>query len=304
MSATLQLAAALLSQLGFETVGSNTVMPRLNAITPGGGTAMRDSLIAGVGLILKLNSALGELGEAERWNFVHILITDGQDSESKSTLEDAAKVMYLIGQTIPVSRCKTIIIGIDLENSPQAAMELVVLSELGGENCQIHEIESVNISDLFNRIQVELGILRQTGVGVVQNSEGEQAVVVAQRSQAVMCVSRTSFAVVFNIDISGSMSGSRYRRVKESVAHFLANTPADDLVASLCFNSSVMMLKSVEVRTAPALPAPRPAPVVSRPAPAVSAPTLERSITTPPPQKAPTRFSKQTSDKNCVCVVF
>ena len=158
MSATLQLAAALLSQLGFETVGSNTVMPRLNAITPGGGTAMRDSLIAGVGLILKLNSALGELGEAERWNFVHILITDGQDSESKSTLEDAAKVMYLIGQTIPVSRCKTIIIGIDLENSPQAAMELVVLSELGGENCQIHEIWLVNISDLFSRIQVELGM--------------------------------------------------------------------------------------------------------------------------------------------------
>ena len=286
MSANLQLAAALLSQLGFETVGSNTVMPRLNAITPGGGTAMRDSLIAGVGLILKLNSALGELGEAERWNFVHILITDGQDSESKSTLEDAAKVMYLIGQTIPVSRCKTIIIGIDLENSPQAAMELVVLSELGGENCQIHEIGSVNISDLFNRIQVELGMTRQTGVGLVQTASGQRAVVVAQHDQAVMRVSRTSFAVVFNIDISGSMKGSRYQRVKESVAHFLANTPADDLVAGLCFNSSVMMLKSVQVRTAPALPAPRPAPVVSRPAPVVSTPSPASARPTPPrPQK-------------------
>jgi len=37
-------------------------------------------------------------------------------------------------------------------------MELVVLSELGGENCQIHEIWLVNISDLFSRIQVELGM--------------------------------------------------------------------------------------------------------------------------------------------------
>jgi len=53
---------------------------------------MRDSLLVGVGLILKLNSALGELGEAERWNFVYILITDGEDSESKSILEDAARL--------------------------------------------------------------------------------------------------------------------------------------------------------------------------------------------------------------------
>ena len=155
-----------------------------------------------------------------------------------------------------------------------------------GENCQIYEIGSVNISDLFNRIQVELGMTRQTGVGLVQTASGQRAVVVAQHDQAVMRVSRTSFAVVFNIDISGSMKGSRYQRVKESVAHFLANTPADDLVAGLCFNSSVMMLKSVQVRTAPALPAPRPAPVVSRPAPVVSTPSPASARPTPPrPQK-------------------
>jgi len=300
MSATLQLAAALLSQLGFETVGSNTVMARLNSITPSGGTVMRDALLAGVSLILNLNSALMQIGEAERWNFVHILITDGQDSGSKSTLEDAAGAMYLIGQTIPVSRCKTIIIGIDLENSPQAAAELVIVSRIGGENCQIYEIGSVNISDLFNRIQVELGMTRQTGVGLVQTASGQRAVVVAQHDQAVMRVSRTSFAVVFNIDISGSMKGSRYQRVKESVAHFLANTPADDLVAGLCFNSSVMMLKSVEVRTAPAsrsaivAPTPRTATVVPASRPAIAASPSARNAA-----------SRRTSSKSgCCCVTF
>lgn len=281
MSATLHIAAAFLADLGFETVSSNTVMPRLNAITPSGGTAMRDSLLAGIGLILKLNSALGQIGEAERWNFVHILITDGEDTESKRSLEETARAMYVVGQTIPVSRCKTIIIGIDLDNSPKAAMELVVLRQLGGENCQIHEIGSVNISDLFKHIQVELGMVQQTGVGVVHTSSGQRALVMAQRNQPVMRLSRTSFAVIFNIDVSGSMQGGRYRRVKESVAHFLANTPPDDLVAGLCFNSSVMMLRSVKVAPArPATVAPSPRTVTAAPAP-----RPVRAVRSTPPQK-------------------
>ena len=69
------------------------MMSRLNAIEPSGGTAMRDSLLAGTGLVLKLNQALMQLGEAEHWNFVHIIITDGQDTSSKASLEDTAAAM-------------------------------------------------------------------------------------------------------------------------------------------------------------------------------------------------------------------
>jgi Mg-chelatase subunit ChlD len=241
-TASQQLAAVLLGSLGFQAVGNNDVMARLNAITPSGGTAMRDSLLTGVTLILKVNEALMQIGEAENWHFVHIIITDGQDTESKASLEDTAAMMYLIGQTIPISRCRTIIIGIDLGMDPQATIELITLQQLGGENCEIYEIGSVEISDLFQRIQVSLGIVQQRGVGVVQTASGQRAVVVAQRNQPVMQVSRTSFAVIFNVDISGSMSGSRYQRVKQSVGQFLASTPPDDLVAGICFNSAVNLL--------------------------------------------------------------
>jgi hypothetical protein len=268
-TATQQLAGALLGSLGFQAVGNNTIMARLNAITPEGGTAMRDSLLTGITLILKLNQALMQIGEAENWHFVHIIITDGQDTGSKATLEDTAATMYLIGQTIPISRCRTIIIGIDLGQDAKATAELLALRQLGGENCEIYEIGSVEISDLFQRIQVSLGIVQQRGVGVVQTASGQRAVVVAQRNQPVMQVSRTSFAVVFNVDISGSMSGSRYQRVKQSVGQFLASTPPDDLVAGICFNSEVNLLGVSQPK-----PAARPAvqaaaqPVRQRPPPA------------------------------------
>ena len=175
-----QQAAMLLASLGFQTVGTSGILAGLNGITPDGGTAMRDSMLLGIGLILKLNEALGQLGVAQIWNFVHILITDGQDTSSKASIEDTAKALYLVGQTIPVSRCKTIIIGIDLGENVQATAELMALNRIGGENCELHEINSVEISSLFNRIQVSLGIRRETGVGVIQSSSGQRAVVMAQ----------------------------------------------------------------------------------------------------------------------------
>lgn len=248
------LAAALLAATGFQTVGNNDLLGRLQCIRPEGRTAMRDSLLAGISVILRLNDELQKLGHAENWNFVHILITDGQDTASKASLEQAASAMLMVGQRIPVSRCKTIIIGLDLEEDRRATAELVALRQFGGENCQIFEIGAVKIDELFDRIQVNLGVMRETAIGVAQSPTGQRAVMVAQRDRAVMQVSRTSFAVVFNIDISGSMQeNGRYERVKRSVAQFLAKSPDDDLVAGICFNDSVMLLGQMQARAQPAL---------------------------------------------------
>ena len=240
---TSEVAARLMFSTGFQFVGNNDLLAKLQAITPNGRTAMRDSLLAGISLILKLNNALQELSLAETWNFVHIVITDGQDTASRASLEETAKAMLIVGQAIPVSRCKTIIIGIDLGEDRNATAELLALKHFGGENCEMYQIESVNIAGLFERIQVNLGILRETQVGVAQSSTGEKAIIITQRDQAVMQIKRTSFAVVFNIDISGSMKeNGRYERVKESVAQFLQKCPSDDLVSGICFSDSVVLL--------------------------------------------------------------
>ena len=55
----------LLAGLGFETVGRSTIIEKLNKLSPQGETALRDSVCTGLGLILKLNSALEELGSAD-----------------------------------------------------------------------------------------------------------------------------------------------------------------------------------------------------------------------------------------------
>lgn len=79
---------------------------------------MRDSLMMGIRLILSINQALDQ-DIANCMHFVHILITDGQDTSSQETLQQAAYAMS-ISARFPVSRCKTEIIGIDLRENPQA----------------------------------------------------------------------------------------------------------------------------------------------------------------------------------------
>lgn len=48
----------------------------------------------------------------DEYNFVHVILTDGYDCNSKNSLEDALKVMLLIGKIIPVKCLKIILIGV------------------------------------------------------------------------------------------------------------------------------------------------------------------------------------------------
>ena len=80
------VAGLVLEQLGFQ-VASETVIPQiLNKINPTGGTAFRDALMAGCNILIKLSQVLQETGQADTWNLVHVILTDGDDAGSKTTL--------------------------------------------------------------------------------------------------------------------------------------------------------------------------------------------------------------------------
>mmetsp|Transcript_10567 Transcript_10567/g.20346 ORF Transcript_10567/g.20346 Transcript_10567/m.20346 type:complete len:288 (+) Transcript_10567:2045-2908(+) len=218
---------------GFAPVSSTPIISQLSSIYPQGNTAMRDSIILGIGFILQLNQALAQSGRANDIDFVHIVITDGVDNSSKASLQETMRVMLSVGVAIPKERCKTVIIGIDL--STDAEQQLVALTVLGFDTCEIYRINSINLSQIFDRIQVSLGIRRQTQIAGIR-SEGVTAVSVQQRVDRVLMVNRKTFAVLFNLDVSGSMEGDRWSQVKNCVAGFLRNMSPTDIVAGICFN--------------------------------------------------------------------
>ena len=61
-------------------------------------------------------------------------------------------------------------------------------------------------------------------------------------NRPVLSISRQKFAVVFNLDISYSMNGSRWNAVKNSVRNFIQSMQQDDLVSCLVFNDKVTLI--------------------------------------------------------------
>lgn len=60
---------------------------------------------------------------------------------------------------------------------------------------------------------------------------------VAARTQTHIGMSAKKYAVMFNLDMSGSMRGIRWTKVKNAVNNFIGGLCNDDLVCGLVFNN-------------------------------------------------------------------
>jgi hypothetical protein len=61
---------------------------------------------------------------------VQVILTDGDDAGSKTSLVEAVQVMYAIGQLLNVHMLKIILIGVGV--SQKAEQEMVLLAKAGG----------------------------------------------------------------------------------------------------------------------------------------------------------------------------
>lgn len=235
------IAASIFAKEGYIPAGQSPLLSQLDQIEPFGDTAMLSSMKACLDRIMRVNSVLAEIDLGNAFNFVHIVITDGVDNQSTATIQDVAGLFMAIGQMLPVERCKTYIIGIDLDQDPRCRAQLDLLDQVGGENCEKYDIESVEIEQVFARISVSLGVQRQVSMALVAGPGGA-GLLVQQRARSVLAISRNNFAVLFNLDISGSMSGQRWARVKSSVRSFMGGLSHSDLVSCVCFNGEVMSI--------------------------------------------------------------
>jgi len=227
---------------------------------------MLDSVASGIGLILELNEALESIDMNETWNFVHIVLTDGDDNKSKLKIEEACNLMALVGLTIKTSVIKTYFIGVDVTSSQKAISDMVALTATGGENAEFFEASNVNIGEIFERIKVDLGFMEQTTVREVASQDA--AIVGAEIDYTpVLTFQKQHYAVLFNLDISGSMGeNGKWGKVCRSVEDLMRNLDDGDLVGGIVFNDKI------DILTAPQQNKPIPTP-----------PQQNKPIPTPPP---------------------
>ena len=99
------IGLAVVEQAGFCAATNNNrlaVIKRLLQIQPKGLTALRDAVILGVVHMLKVKQMLIEL-ELLKHKFIHIVLTDGDDTSSKNSTQDIKGFFTKLGNNLGIN---------------------------------------------------------------------------------------------------------------------------------------------------------------------------------------------------------
>lgn len=90
-----------------------------------------------------------------------------------------------------------------------------------------------------------MGLQQNIQMMGVTSTQGN-AVFVRREVNPVLQVRVKNFAVMFNLDVSGSMSGNKWSNVCSSVGTFISKLGESDLVSGLVFNNEVKLLSNIK----------------------------------------------------------
>jgi len=230
------LSLAVVEDAGFVTAADENkleVVKRLTRVEPKGQTALRDAVVVGIAHMLKVKSLLMKLG-ALKHKFVHVVLTDGEDTASKGSHDELKGFFRRLGTELG-DLCKTYFIGVGLNWKEKQGLEQI--ASLGGDSVELFNCQDVEISNVFNRISIGLGIRRQ-----IVAMEHQGMVLAAKRDQLALQITENKFLVLFTLDMSGSMSGGRWRKVVQAVATFMHGLKEHDIVGCVLFNEKPVLI--------------------------------------------------------------
>ncbi len=116
-----------------------------------------------------------------------------------------------------------------------------LLAKAGGENAEYYSAGDANIATVFQKITIKLGLEKRQNIIGVANERGA-AFMVHEEVNPFLAIQRQNYAVMFNLDVSGSMSGIKWNSVCQSVARFTNFLGEGDIIAAMVFNHEAKLL--------------------------------------------------------------
>ena len=108
---------------GYEPAMSSTLPQKLRRIKPRGLSSMRDAVVRGTTLMLDLFKVINDQRMAQNWNFVHVILTNGGDNASKSSVNDTKAILKLIHDQLKGLNLKIIFIGVGVDSRTSSSIK-------------------------------------------------------------------------------------------------------------------------------------------------------------------------------------
>jgi hypothetical protein len=219
-----------------DNESKNKILNKLRYTNPSGGTALRDAICAGllrqIGLKTVLMKSRPEL--FQNYKFINIVLTDGEDTKSETTPLETKKIFYLLNEELP-GACETFLIGVNLASSAQDDFRDYLL--VGQGSVHFENVSDMDVGGVFERIQATIGI--ETRAAMVAT---EDIAVIGVQRELVLKVREQKYAILFILDMSGSMSGHRWKCVVQAMTSFFSKMEETDLFCCMLFNDKPKFL--------------------------------------------------------------
>eukprot|EP01084_Bolivina_argentea_P199308 341054_1 len=238
------ISLEVIDKLGFSIANNVNKLILLTVlkevIKPEGQTALRDAIALSILKMISLKSILNEIGVLGH-KFIHIVLTDGEDNKSGCSVNDIRNFYQKIGSSIGDTYFKTYFVGIDL--GYEARRDLQSIADLAGDAAELFNCDDAKLTDIFSEITLSLGIRRR----VALITDGTNIAGVSSETYYLKA-QREKFLVLFDLDMSGSMSGRRWNSLLRALESFFDGLDDSDIIGCVLFNHQAQCITGEVLR--------------------------------------------------------
>ena len=149
-------------------INSAALLRYLQGNKCGGCTALYDAIALAVQKTLAM-SLLAKMIVQDKEKYIVVVLTDGENNRGEMNLAKTKEMMGRLAELGEV--CSTTFIGVNLNQAARSALKS--LANAGGEHSEFHDISTMEIETIFDRIAVTLQAARRVTVqGVVATGGG------------------------------------------------------------------------------------------------------------------------------------
>lgn len=207
-------------ELGFESSIESLLPIMIPKVSSAGGKGvLRDTTLFGIRMLLELKGWMLQLDPANSWNYIHIILTSGEDTGSIASLDEINSVIQILNEHFEPGKCKTIFIGIDMANDSPNFMDIKSMVSSAGRDFEIFNVSSINFEPAFSKIQKSVNKSRKGN----------------------------NCAWLFSLDVNESLSDMSWQKIKGSLSTSLKSWYSYDLIGGAIFSNGARMTSANKI---------------------------------------------------------